>query len=326
MLVKLAYPKDGFSFADFKADVTAIITGGVTTVNDLSTSASKTDSAVIGTNTSGLFTLEDAASHTFSKTHHLDATKKTYFRLAYNDSLGRMTQLLIAQDYISGTNTLVNSGTTSSANIVPMTYVPGDDYMPAKVYVIVTKYGFYITSFVQSIVTYNGALPGFGLFDISETGLMKLESEMSRHVAIQPTTYGYVRSPWYLTVGNSNSTYTKTYASRNEKTGPVLFGNSMSQSYDTLQDDGTWLVYETPYHYQDYYHRYDTWKVYGVNYLGSFLSGAGSPLKQFDTYTGDDGSTKMVFSQYGARATQSSTPDGSGSSSQNFRISIVIEE
>ena len=324
MLVKLAYPQNGFSFADFKADIAAIITGGVTTVNDLSASASKTDSEVIGTHTSGLFTLEDAATHTFSKTHHLHATQKSYFRLGYTDATDTLSQLHIAQDYISGTNTLVNVGEVASDNIVSMTYIPGEDYVPAKVFVITTKYGFYITSIVKSLVQYLGAMPGFGVFDISETGLMKLESEMSRHVSVQSTPYGKVRSPWYLTAGHSDVSYTKAYATREIYTGPLLYNNSRYTIYDQELADGSWQIYEQPYHHQEVYQALDTWTVYGINYIGS-AQHARAPLGQFGTYTGGDGSIRMVFNQFGSRS--ANQPTGLGSQTTGLeKISIIIEE
>lgn len=94
----------------FKTDIHNIITGNITSVNDLSAGADKGNCLVGGTYPTGSYTVQNAGTYTYSKVHNADAAYTHYFRLTFDAT--SLTTLTLAQSYTSGTDTLVNSSSS----------------------------------------------------------------------------------------------------------------------------------------------------------------------------------------------------------------------
>lgn len=111
------------TLANMQTDINNIILGNVTAVNQLSAGADQTNSQIYGTYPTGTpYARVNGTTFTYSKTHNDATTSKThYFRL--NFDAAQLTTINLAQSYTSGTDTLVNSGTSSALNIRPSTYV-----------------------------------------------------------------------------------------------------------------------------------------------------------------------------------------------------------
>ena len=106
---------------NFKTDINNIITGNVTTVNDLSSGADKVNSIIYGTYPAAIYTRVNASTFTYSKVHNDVSTSKThYFRLTFDST--KLTTLQLAQSYTSGSDTLVNGYTTTLNMNIPAKY------------------------------------------------------------------------------------------------------------------------------------------------------------------------------------------------------------
>lgn len=95
------------TLANFQTDIHNIIAGNVNTVNDLSAGADKTNSAIYGTYPTTYYAIQNAGTYTYSKTHSDYGTYTHYFRLSFDST--QLTGITLAQNYTSGTDTLVNS-------------------------------------------------------------------------------------------------------------------------------------------------------------------------------------------------------------------------
>lgn len=101
----------GATIADLKSDIHKIISGQITAVADFSASCDKTNTAIYGSYPTGKYAVQDAASYTYSKVHSQDASYTEYFRLIWGAA--QLDQIVLAAGYTAGTNTLVNSTTSS---------------------------------------------------------------------------------------------------------------------------------------------------------------------------------------------------------------------
>lgn len=107
---------------NMQTDINNIIVGNVTNVANLSSGADTANSAMYGSYTSSIFTRANATTFTYSKVHNDATTGKThYFRLGYDST--QLANISLAQSYISGTDTLVNSSTFTT-NIQRFTFNP----------------------------------------------------------------------------------------------------------------------------------------------------------------------------------------------------------
>lgn len=105
---------------NFKDDLNSLITGTITTINGLSSGVDKTASIIYGSYPSGTYSRVNGTTYTYSKAHNDATTSKThYFRLNFDST--KLTTIQLAQSYTSGTDTLVNSY-TSTTNITPTPY------------------------------------------------------------------------------------------------------------------------------------------------------------------------------------------------------------
>lgn len=111
---------DSCTLQNFKDDLNNLITGAVTTVNGLSSGVNKTASVIYGSYPTGTYSRVNGTTYTYSKAHNDATTSKThYFRLNFDST--KLTTIQLAQSYTSGTDTLVNSYTTTT-NITPTAY------------------------------------------------------------------------------------------------------------------------------------------------------------------------------------------------------------
>jgi hypothetical protein len=100
----------------FKDDIHKIITGQITSVNDLSAGCDKPNSQVVGAYPTSTYTAVDAASYTYSKAHKEYAGVTHYFRLGFSSTV--MNAFTLAAGYDSGTNTLLNSQALTDETVV----------------------------------------------------------------------------------------------------------------------------------------------------------------------------------------------------------------
>ena len=101
----------GATIADMKSDIHKIISGQITSTADFSASCDKTNTVIYGAYPTGVYTVANASSYTYSKVHSQDSGYTHYFRLIWGAS--QLDQIALAQSYTSGTDTLVNSTTSS---------------------------------------------------------------------------------------------------------------------------------------------------------------------------------------------------------------------
>lgn len=96
------------TIANLKTDLHNIISGNINTTADFSSGCDKTNSTIYGTYPTGIYSVQNAGTYTYSKIHNdYGATYTHYFRLSF-DSV-QLTGITLAQSYTSGTDTLVNS-------------------------------------------------------------------------------------------------------------------------------------------------------------------------------------------------------------------------
>jgi hypothetical protein len=101
------------TLANLKTDLHNIISGNVTTTANLSSGCDTANSAVYGTYPTGIYSVQNAGTYTYSKVHNdYGAGTTHYFRLSFDST--QLTGLALAQSYTSGTDTLVNSQSLST--------------------------------------------------------------------------------------------------------------------------------------------------------------------------------------------------------------------
>lgn len=106
---------------NMKDDINNIITGNISSVNDLSAGADKVNSVMYGSYPAAVYTRVNATTYTYSKAHNDATTSKThYFRLNYDSAT--LANVALAQSYTSGTDTLVNSGVSATLGLRPVGY------------------------------------------------------------------------------------------------------------------------------------------------------------------------------------------------------------
>lgn len=104
---------------NFKDDINNIILGNVSTVANLSSGADQINSAIYGTYTTGIYSRVNGSTYTYSKVHGNIAGYTHYFRLTFDST--QLTTIALAQNYTSGTDTLLNSAATT-VNIQRFTF------------------------------------------------------------------------------------------------------------------------------------------------------------------------------------------------------------
>ena len=144
---------------NFQTDLNNIITGAVSSVNDLSAGCDKTNSAVYGTYPSGIYTRVNNNTYTYSKVHNAVNTYTHYFRFTFDAS--KLTTWEIAQSYTAGSDTLVNSS-SKTVNIQRFTF---DPVYPVGIDIVVSNK----CIFIQAIQS--GSM--FGIFDIGHNGVTR---------------------------------------------------------------------------------------------------------------------------------------------------------
>jgi hypothetical protein len=101
------------TLANMQTDIHNIISGNVSSTANLSSGCDTANSAIYGTYPTGIYTVQNAGTYTYSKVHNdYGAGTTHYFRLTFDST--RLTGLTLAQSYTSGTDTLVNSQSLST--------------------------------------------------------------------------------------------------------------------------------------------------------------------------------------------------------------------
>jgi hypothetical protein len=106
----------GATLADMKSDIHKIISGAISTTADFSASCDKTNTQIYGSYPTGVYTVLDAGTYTYSKTHSQYAGTIEYFRLVYGAT--NLDQIILAANYTAGTNTLVNTTTSNIYRLI----------------------------------------------------------------------------------------------------------------------------------------------------------------------------------------------------------------
>jgi hypothetical protein len=143
---------------NFKDDINGIITGTITAANQLSSPA-QANSTVLGNYPSAVYSRVNGTSYTYSKVHNSVGSKTHYFRLTFDST--QLTTFTIAQDYTSGTDTLLNSY-AKTINLQKFTY---DSTNPQSLDIIINNKGICFLS------PYSGVYGG--LFDIGHSGVSR---------------------------------------------------------------------------------------------------------------------------------------------------------
>jgi len=108
--------------ANLMADLHAMITGGITTVNDFSSGCDKTNSLVAGAYPAEVYESVQANAgtgvYTYRKTHNEYADVDHYFRLTFDVNTPKLDTLSLSQDWNSGSNAMVNSQSATKEFIV----------------------------------------------------------------------------------------------------------------------------------------------------------------------------------------------------------------
>ena len=101
------------TLANLKTDLHNIISGNITTTADFSSGCDKTNSVIYGTYPTGIYSVQNAGTYTYSKIHNdYGAGTTHYFRLSFDST--KLTGITLAQSYTSGTDTLINSQSLST--------------------------------------------------------------------------------------------------------------------------------------------------------------------------------------------------------------------
>ncbi len=140
----------------FKSDISGLIEGTITSVNGLSGGCDKTNSTIVGTYPSGIYSRTSQTTYTFSKIHSTDNSTIHYFRLTFSGS--QLTTFSLARSYSSETDTLVNS----AGHTVNITTYPSSEFN-GGITITITDSALTITSIFNNV--------GFGVFDIGSNGI-----------------------------------------------------------------------------------------------------------------------------------------------------------
>lgn len=104
------------------SDINLILTGQIASVNDFSSGCDKAYSSVSGTYPANIYTSLQAnagsGTYTYSKAHNDYPGTIHYFRLVFDTSEPMLRTMALAQDWNSGSSTLVNSQAMTKENIV----------------------------------------------------------------------------------------------------------------------------------------------------------------------------------------------------------------
>ena len=216
------------TLANMQSDIDKIILGNFTTVNDFSSGCDKTNSSLVGTYPTGTpYNRVNATTFTYSKTHGDATTGKThYFRLAFDAT--QLTTLTLAQNYTSGTDTLVNAGVAQTMNLPVFVY---NTTAPRGLDIIVNKYS---VVFLHANGTYKG------IFDMAHSSTTRAFTN-----SILMGIYDLQRAPIFSTSDGYYVPYlynfsTAAYASFNFG----LYGNKSTKIINTTT--GNQQLFENP--------------------------------------------------------------------------------
>lgn len=141
-----------------KADIVALVNGSIATANDFGDSCQKSNTVILGTFPTGLYTVANATSMTIKKEHHDYANTFHYIRLQFSGN--NWVSTVLAAGYTTETDTLLSgvqyptSNTNTTANGM-VTY-----------HIVVGEKAFHIGS-------EGGVAKHSSVFDLGKTGVTR---------------------------------------------------------------------------------------------------------------------------------------------------------
>jgi hypothetical protein len=176
-------------------DIKGLIDGTITTVSGLSAGCDKANTTISGTYPTGTYTKVNDSSNTFSKIHNSDSGFTHYFRMTYDST--KMTTFTVAQDYTSGTDTLLNS-VAQTVNLTPFAY-NGSAQFPVGLNIVITSKCLYLSLLSSGI--------SFGLFDLGNNGITGTYTSNMKMAFINPVTQTF-NIPYAYNLAGGSSSYT----------------------------------------------------------------------------------------------------------------------
>jgi len=140
-----------------KDDIDGIIQGTITSANQLSAPAQT--SVFYGSYPTGKYTRVNQTSYTYSKAHNSDSNYTHYFRMTFDST--SLASITLAQDYTSGTDTLLNTKVTTTS-ITPALF---NSAYPVYIDIIVSDK-------ILCIMAPNSG-SYFGIFDLGHNGVTR---------------------------------------------------------------------------------------------------------------------------------------------------------
>lgn len=253
----------------FSTDIKGLIDGTITTVSGLSAGCDKANTTISGTYPAAIYTKVNDSSNTFSKIHGTDGAYTHYFRLTYDSS--KMTTFAVAQDYTSGSDTLLNS-VAQTVNLTPNTFNGAAQY-PLGLNIVITNKCLFFSSVTSGI--------GFGLFDLGNNGITSTYPSQMKMAYIK-TTDGTFNIPYAYTLTGPSSAYTS------------ISGNLISlQSSPNLSSNanGAIVLVENPSFVSSNNQGYQAFGVYNLVRIPNF----GYAL---DTVYNSSGTSRLAANNY----------------------------
>jgi hypothetical protein len=150
----------GITIQQFQNDIAGLIDGTITSVSGLSAGCDIANSSITGTYPAGKYSRVNGTTFTFSKVHSTDNTRTHFFRLTFSASA--LTNIALAQSYVSGTDTLVNSS-SYAVTVTPNAYNTRNISTASGVTIVITD------SCINFTSLYSGV--SFGIHDLGENGI-----------------------------------------------------------------------------------------------------------------------------------------------------------
>lgn len=234
MLVKYRMLQS-ITLQQFRDDIVGLIAGTITNVSSLSAGCDKANSSISGTYPTGKYALVNATSNTFSKIHSTDGSTTDFFRL--NFAANSLQSIALAQTYVSGTDTLVNS-VANTVNIVTNAYNPTYPLYSSGLTMVIANSCIHFTSVTSGT--------SVGIHDLGESGVtatypasmkmafIRLDTIDQTGAASPPYTIPYA----YTVQGPTSSFVTLT--------GRVSYVNNQFPAIQSNPSANSTLIVETP--------------------------------------------------------------------------------
>lgn len=229
------------TFSNVVADVRNIINGAATSLSQLTAAADQTNTVFYGTYPNGTFSNANVVSNTYSKTHSVISGNVHYFRLGWDNATQKLANITLAQTYTSGSDTLLNTVTTTT-NVGLLNYSA-------------TGLGIDIIVSPQMIYVGQGGASQFGIFDIGHNGvtrtytgsMLMLAQNMFSTINYGTNLGGVIPYTWIFdteTYGSStNSIFSQTPLRKVNETGNLAIFENPSFTTGNTTGSTTNVIY-----------------------------------------------------------------------------------